>query len=1451
MDTSIDSTQEQIINKINETHSVIITKDNMQYFSPDNMKNSVRNRIYKATISSDVDIFTGDVLSFSKNLKKVTFLDGCVKIGSTAFAGCENLREVIINKTMTEIDSYAFRGCKNLYSIYIPKNVIKISGYAFYDSGVFTIYCESSSKPSEFDEDWNVIGNLFNVGAEADVIWGSKNTITESIDRTVRNALNAYENYKSKYGNDALFELKYNFRLQDEELVWIINKLFEKSLMTKYDVDWNVNYLNLEEYKEQINAYADENGEDDTKSLSDIAKEYGVDLTDSLFSKTDLTKNVLSEDVESGDVGYHYGDLGKADYKHQFGSRNTGGFGTGTYFVGTPVSQRKDGGSYKNRPEHVVDFSKYNLFRPRNNEQAYRLHDALLAINNMSVNIKHIPQKWGDVLDEFDEVTKEYFAPLDALDDDDYTTPVKLNKKALALYIKKYIDYYPYKLEKGDDLMDIAREIESNLSEEAEKFKTILNNLSSGLGYYNDEKLRNIVVKALQDNSDVAPSTLIMKSLGYDGIDVRHLDHDAQGLSGLDNFGFGSVIYDLKESISNAKTDSNGKKLSDNQIDYFKDSVVRDDNGRLLVCYHGSPNKFTKFIIRDATNYPIYGKGFYFTNKRNTAKNYSDKNGILYKSYLNIKNPYYATSKDEGYLNTDKLVSQGYDGVIANIGIDEKYFIVFNSNQIKSTDNKNPTLSDDINENISTKNIDSVGNILSDNQASFFKDSKVRDSSGRLLPVYHGTKDDFTVFKHGHMNRHDSGYLGDGFYFTDNLDSANSYSKWKRGNDYNSHTMKVYLNITNPLVLEHKQWATVDLQDFLGLDLLTDGQKFDFKVNQEISNKLTEEVQKRGYDGIIYHNDFYDETIYVVYDSNQIKSVINEIPTSSDDINESVLEEDIEGMKKYYKNIPDDKFQELIELDPTYKNGSNNAGTYGKWILGLANKNNGEIENVGHITDAIKRFDQNKKQLKNKDIMQFKSVKEVDDYLNNEDNYNELTDRQKLRQTQKNVRNTDIDKDATKVFENSMWEVWVPNTYEASCKLGQGTEWCTATTSTRDYFDSYTRDGKLYININKQNGEKLQFHFESESFMDENDEEVDVEDFFLTNRDLAKFYSNIDSTGIAKRMLMLVERRNQIKDGEVVYTQSDYDSGLRFAPISADVTGVIVKCKKVGKYAFEGCNNISVVVLEDGVEEIEEDAFAYCGYVSMLYIPSTLKLIGDCFIGTTIGNLHIPSIEAWNNVKFISVNSIPNGGNLYIGDSLIKNLTVSENIKEYCFSDFDSIETVVVEEGVTKIGNGAFTNCKNLTTIKLPNTLKEIKNFAFFGCEKLSNINIPESVVFTEDNMGTFSRSGIKSLSIPGTSKIIPNKFCAECTNLENVFIGEGIDRIGRDAFKGCSSLNSIFIPKSVKTIFPGAFRNMKSDFTIYCEIAKEEADSAGYHELLQPNFYYHVVFGAKREQSN
>lgn len=260
--------------------------------------------------------------------------------------------------------------------------------------------------------------------------------------------------------------------------------------------------------------------------------------------------SLLEED--SGNWGYHYGDLGnKADRRDNFGSRNSGGFGTGTYFVGTPISQRRDGGSYRDRPEHKVDFSKYNLFRPRNNEEAYRLHDALLTFNNMASDFKGAPPTPDQVLTEYEKMTDQVFAEINALDPDDITTPAKIDRKPLLKYIRKYIDLYPYKIgsTEYEDLHDVAQYIRDQLLEQATAFRKAVWNLSSAVHVYNEDKLRKIIIDALLANSDKSPATLIMQNLGYEGIDVRHLNHDAQGLAGLDNFGYGSVIYDLKEDV--------------------------------------------------------------------------------------------------------------------------------------------------------------------------------------------------------------------------------------------------------------------------------------------------------------------------------------------------------------------------------------------------------------------------------------------------------------------------------------------------------------------------------------------------------------------------------------------------------------------------------------------------------------------------------------------------------------------------------------------------------------------------------------------------------------------------------------------------------------------------------------------------------------------------------------
>lgn len=191
-----------------------------------------------------------------------------------------------------------------------------------------------------------------------------------------------------------------------------------------------------------------------------------------------------------------------------------------------------------------------------------------------------------------------------------------------------------------------------------------------------------------------------------------------------------------------SQVDSLGRELTAEQIAFFEDSKVRDAEGNLLVMYHGTGNEFDVFDINKSgqqyeDGWSAYGRGFYFTPDKAKAEEFSKEaegdNKHVKEVYLNVKNPFYAnedatelfekyglepfinsTGRDfitqinvrDGRDASTKLLQElGYDGVIETFGekgIDE--VVVFNSNQVKYTDNKNPTLNDDMNLSLSNPN---------------------------------------------------------------------------------------------------------------------------------------------------------------------------------------------------------------------------------------------------------------------------------------------------------------------------------------------------------------------------------------------------------------------------------------------------------------------------------------------------------------------------------------------------------------------------------------------------------------------------------------------------------------------------------------------------------------------------------------------------------------------------
>ena len=140
----------------------------------------------------------------------------------------------------------------------------------------------------------------------------------------------------------------------------------------------------------------------------------------------------------------------------------------------------------------------------------------------------------------------------------------------------------------------------------------------------------------------------------------------------------------------------------------------------------------------------------------------------------------------------------------------------------------------------------------------------------------------------------------------------------------------------------------------------------------------------------------------------------------------------------------------------------------------------------------------------------------------------------------------------------------------------------------------------------------------------------------------------------------------------------------------------------------------------------------------------------------------------------------------------------------------NSIKSVIIEKGITKIYPYAFKNCTSLTSINIPNSVTTINPYTFENCTSLTSINIPNSV--TQIEASTFENcTSLTSINIPNSvTKIYPCAF-KNCTSLTSINIPNSVTTIYPYTFENCTSLTSINIPNSVTQIELFAFRGCTS----------------------------------------
>ena len=211
--------------------------------------------------------------------------------------------------------------------------------------------------------------------------------------------------------------------------------------------------------------------------------------------------------------------------------------------------------------------------------------------------------------------------------------------------------------------------------------------------------------------------------------------------------------------------------------------------------------------------------------------------------------------------------------------------------------------------------------------------------------------------------------------------------------------------------------------------------------------------------------------------------------------------------------------------------------------------------------------------------------------------------------------------------------------------------------------------------------------------------------------------------------------------------------------------------------------------------------------------------------------------------------------------SQVKSVIIEDGVTtvgDCAFDCWDALTSVTLPDSVTTIGNQAFDDCTSLTSITIPSSVTSIENYAFGGCVSLTSVTIPSSVTkignyaFAGSDAAVNVASGNKNYSsengvlynkqktvllyggpCKGTFKI-PNGVTSidegafeSCERLVGITIPKSVTHIGQYAFAGCWRLRDITLPSSMTEIEEGVFSDCESLASI--TIPKSVTNIVGY----------------------
>ena len=334
----------------------------------------------------------------------------------------------------------------------------------------------------------------------------------------------------------------------------------------------------------------------------------------------------------------------------------------------------------------------------------------------------------------------------------------------------------------------------------------------------------------------------------------------------------------------------------------------------------------------------------------------------------------------------------------------------------------------------------------------------------------------------------------------------------------------------------------------------------------------------------------------------------------------------------------------------------------------------------------------------------------------------------------------------------------------------------------------------------------------------------------LTSLTIGEWNNTEGNTGLEMAVIPAGIFQNCGNLTNLYFTNVEKVEGWAFEGCTSMTTFPIKSCKEgeeveIGQNAFNNTKLTGDIVLPEGITKINGSSFASCKEMTNITLPTTIKSVDPEFDTNSVNLTHIKMTGSNEDGENSNSNYLTNkgilyainGGNLTVVRCPIANpepIQIPANISEKIVTEIGAkafhdcaMTKVELPEGLLKIGETAFFQCKNLTALTIPKTVTEIVTNFINECSALAKLTVTSGNpnYYTVDNV-TYTKSQTDGyyniFRIPEAATFTDGKL-----DLSNINDAEHVTGVGKEAFHGVKNVESIQLPDAVTTLADECFK--------------------------------------------